>query len=339
MIVPFFSFYSFITLSSAAALFENIEDNHPLRHLTAKTMGDYHNQVMSRVDERMREDLPSDLDSFNKIVLEEMIDFACPKGDQDCEEHAVAKLEESNRRVRLHKVMTNASTELLDLGSILPQKMDKEAKDIFISIHDTLAGLDKKGEDLDNVVENVLGQIDDIVKWVDNHESLDHATKTALLSAASVAAGSTKYWVGALEDSDNSFRRLHVRSEQYIEENTSGDFEKARVASDSQRRLRQLFGGIVGLLVTPAQVIIADFIGAVVGSVDPLIEFVFAAGVASPTPILFEAFFTSVFDSIAATGILIPAASTVVRCFLEDLLTAENCTVLELFCSETDFCK
>lgn len=276
----------------------------------------------------MRDDLPSNLESYNEIVLEEMIAFACLKGDHECEKHAFTKLEESNRRVRLHKVQTD-TLEDFDLESILPEKLDKETKDIFISIHDTLAGLDKGGDQEDNV-SVVLSTIDDIVERVDNHESLDEVRKAALLSAASVAAGSTKYWAGALKDSENSFRRLQLSSYQYIKENTSNDI-------DSRRRM-QSFGGIVGRLVNIGQIVIADFIGAVVGTIDPLIEFILSSFAASPTPIFFGAFITATFDSIAATGIVIPAASTIVRCVLEDILTAVNCSVLELFCGNTDIC-
>lgn len=328
MIVPFFFFYSFITLNRAEALSENLKDDHPLKHLTAKNIGDFHNRVLTRVDDRMRDDLPSNLESYNEIVLEEMIAFACLKGDHECEKHAFTKLEESNRRVRLHKVQTD-TLEDFDLESILPEKLDKETKDIFISIHDTLAGLDKGGDQEDNV-SVVLSTIDDIVERVDNHESLDEVRKAALLSAASVAAGSTKYWAGALKDSENSFRRLQLSSYQYIKENTSNDI-------DSRRRM-QSFGGIVGRLVNIGQIVIADFIGAVVGTIDPLIEFILSSFAASPTPIFFGAFITATFDSIAATGIVIPAASTIVRCVLEDILTAVNCSVLELFCGNTDIC-
>lgn len=333
MFVPLSLCFSVI-ISHAASTEIMKADHHPLRDLTAKNMGDYHNQVMEKVDERMRDNLPDDIDEYNAIVLDEVTKFGCTQGDAACEKHMVTALEDSVRRVRLHKIKADSLTNL-DLGDLLPDELDKNTKAHFHNIHDTLSTLGE-GKSSEENVENVVSALEQIIERVEGDESLDETRRTAVLGAASVAAGSTKYWAKALKDSDNSFRRLQVRSEK----NGKDEMDESAIENfDIHGRRSLIIGSVFRLLVNVVEIVIADFIGAVVGSIDPTIDFIFASGAASPTPILWGAFLTATFDSVEATGIIIPAASLVVRCVLEDILTDVNCSVREMFCSDTTLCK
>jgi len=301
---------SFVTLILEHAI--AAENKNLLTGITAKDVGDVHNKIMDQVDKRMRENIPTEYDSYIEIATEEMLTL-CGDGDEECEKAVNEALHDSSKRVMEHQLSGKSLTEF-DMNTILPDELDDETRAHFESIHDALSLLK------DDNMDDVLSAIDEIVEKVENGNAHD-VIKTALVSVASVASGSTKYWMNARTDPENNFRRLQNDHTNIFKR--SGSPEKS----------------LLNLLIDPVSIAVADFIGAVVGSIDPIIDYVLAGGIASPFPIFFGVVLTSAGDSITSTGIIIPAASVAVRCFLEDQLTSANCSIRELFCSETDICK
>lgn len=288
------------------------EHKDPLAGMTAKDAGDIHNRIMTQVDKRMKDNIPTEYGSYMDIALEEMLSL-CGTMDEDCARAVNKAIVGSSERINLHQVSGKSLTEF-DMGTIFPDEFDDDTRKHFESIHDALSLLK------DDNIDDVLSAIDEVVEKVeksDAHEMI----KAGIVAAASVASGSTQYWMNARTDHENNFRRLQSDNTEIMRSNGSRET------------------GLLNLIFAPINIVIADFIGAVVGSIDPIIDFAFAAGAASPTPILFGVVFTAGFDSLAATGIIIPAASTIVRCFLENSLTSVNCSIRELFCGETDLCK
>merc|ERR1711935_888477 len=136
-----------------------------------------------------------------------------------------------------------------------------------------------------------------------------HGVKTAIKSVGTIASNSLEYWTEALHDKHNSFRRLH----------------------EEHHRSLQFFG----FDFNPVDIAISDFIGGVVGSIDPLLAMVFG-GANNTVGLIFAVVGTAASDSLIAAGVVyFPGPAEIVRCLLEGLLQGSNCTIAGLYLNGT----
>lgn len=281
---------------------ETDEDRY-LQELLADDVGVLHNNIMKQVNDRLMEDRPEDYNEYTLLMAEQM-EFLCHEDSDECKSSLIESIVSSGER----RLQREEAGDNFSIRSIFPNELADETKGYFEAIHNVLLDARdqyRQGEghlvDL-NEVSSKINDITDIVEKSDAH----HGVKTAIKSVGSIASNSLEYWTEALHDKQNSFRRLH---------------------EEHHRSLQFDFN--------PVDIAISDFIGGVVGSIDPLLAMIFG-GQNNTVGLIFGVVGTAASDSLAAAGVVYyPGPAEIVRCFLEGLLQGSNCTIPGLFFNTT----
>lgn len=312
---------------------ETAEDIH-LKRLLVKDVGQLHNDIMEEVNYRMIERKPKDYNEYVSLVAEQM-QFVCRENDDKCTSSLIDTIVSSAER----RQQREEAGDDFSIHSVLPDVLGSKTKGYFEAVHSILLDVRNqyragKGHRVD--VDQISKKISNVTAMVEKSDA-HYGVKLAIKSVASVASNSLEYWTDAVYDRQNSFRRLHEEHRRSLSSRSLQLFWVADVVYDIVGDFFGFFSDIFSftLAFNPADVAIADFIGAVVGSVDPLINILFG-GENSTIALILNVFTTSSTDSLDTAGVVYYASpEEVVRCLLEGLLQNSGCTLTELFFNGT----
>lgn len=297
--------------------------------MDSEDVGALHNRMLGRMNDRMLSTTSplSDSVGFARAMAEEMR-LLCHDAHDACHGALVESILASDRRSVAHR----AAGDAWDVASVWPDddeddKDRRHARTRFTAMYDVLV----EATGADDVYDGVRA----IVAETERSDA-HHGVKAAVRAVASVATSSTQYWTDARRDTTNAFYQLHAA--RY---NHHGHHRRRRTQIDLANIpiIGPFFGAVVDdadFPFDPSALIIADFIGAVVGSVDPIIDLVLGTN-NSTIAVMWSVLSTSTSDSLKAGGVEYwPGLSGIVRCVLEDVLQNSGCDVFDLLLNTTN---
>lgn len=271
-------------LLSSSQPIEDSSTKFNFHNLSPKQLGALHNDIIMKVHERIKDNIPENNFEYSAIVVDE-VSALCNDSDGRC-------------RKRIHEDAVRSQYELKEMfragdlfspRHVFPDQMEDDAKKYLNDIYETTLLLK------DQSLEEVLYAIDDISEQIESSD-MKSIQKQGLLSVASIATGSSVLWSYMLTDTDNAFYKIHSRRFSTIQNRTVTGSEMLRFV---------------------AEYVIADVVGAIRGLIIP-IEMILTQG--DEATLIYSIARESITWSLEVVGIILPYPMDYFRCIVGEFI-------------------
>lgn len=279
---------------------DSFENNLLFRKLSPKDMGSLHNEIVTKVHDRIATSVtPLNHDQYHRIIYEEVI-CTCEEDDDICKDNVQKSVELAQMDVR--KILMGEDVMDILHQKAFSQEFDEEVIAFLEQIMTTTSMLD------DHPLDEVLNIINDISERVE-HSEMHDLNKQNVQIAASIATGSACLWSGVQNDRDNAFHHLRSgKSGRHLQTFITNFLENNVGASR---------------LVNISGIVLSDIFGFIGASLIP--GALFIIGVASPTVLVENAVRNSIVFSLTAIGLSRPWIIDIILCRFGISITAANC--------------